>query len=183
MSESLLPLELEFRHACVTPSDINEHCPFLASLAAIHNRVTELGTRYGVSTRAFLAGRPKKLTCYDLVQQIDIAAFQRMAPETEFIFHVGDSRRVDIENTDLLFIDTYHTGEQLAEELTRHHAKVARTIVMHDTETFGINGEDGKQGTGLLLAMDNFLIQHPEWAKAKHFHNNNGLTVLIHKHL
>ena len=67
----------------------------------------------------------------------------RLAPlagRTDFHFTVGDTKAIDIEETDLLFIDTLHTYDQLAAELARHGMKARRWIVLHDTTTFATNG-------------------------------------------
>ena len=77
----------------------------------------------------------------------------------------------------MLFIDTWHTHDQLKEELERHHGKVSKFITMHDTETFGIEGEDKKK-PGLTDALIEFLFKHKEWKIYKHYKNNNGLTIL-----
>ena len=49
-----LVFDQEFRIARDTPSDINEHMEVLKGLADEVDHVTEMGTRTGVSTRAFL---------------------------------------------------------------------------------------------------------------------------------
>ena len=40
------------------------------------------------------------------------------------ILNEGDTAKVTIDPTDLLFIDSLHTGEHLRKELFRHHLKV-----------------------------------------------------------
>ena len=50
-----LVFDQEYRIARDTPSDINEHIEVLKNLADSVEHVTEMGTRTGVSTRAFLA--------------------------------------------------------------------------------------------------------------------------------
>ena len=60
-----LVFDQEYRIARDTPSDINEHIEILKSLADEVNHVTEMGTRTGVSTRAFLAS-DVTLRAYDL---------------------------------------------------------------------------------------------------------------------
>jgi hypothetical protein len=187
----MLPLPLEFRYACTNKSDINEHCPLLASLASIHPVVVELGVRYGVSTIALLAGRPKSLTSYDIRCQIDVDKFQKLNadentqhdPKTVFEFIEGDSLRIHIPHCDLLFIDTFHTTGQLLAELTRHAPKVSRTIALHDTETFAHRGEDGNPLCGLREAIATFLVtsEGTLWQEVKHYTNNNGLTILTRK--
>ena len=173
----MLSLDEEFERVCSTPSDINEHCVMLRNLAAIHDNVVELGVRYGVSTIALLAGRPKKLFSVDLRCQIDACAFGHLAqPPTAFKFIVGDSLTYVMPPCDFLFIDTLHTRDQLYAELIRHTYHVSKTIAMHDTESFGAIGEDGKPG--LTAALHQFLDENHNWKVSKHFANNNGLTII-----
>jgi hypothetical protein len=165
-----------YQAACATPSDINEHLPTLHELAKDCRHVTELGTRFGNSTLALLAAQPKRLVCYDLVRFPQVDQLQALAGETEFVFHQEDALRADIEETDLLFIDTFHAYEQLKEELRRHAAKARRYIVLHDTTTFGEKGETEGQ-RGLWPAVEEFLAEGSFRLKQR-FTNNNGLAVL-----
>src|SRR5260370_28215966 len=45
------------------PSDINEHIPTLYALTQECPHITELGTRTGLSTTAFLYAQPEQLVC------------------------------------------------------------------------------------------------------------------------
>jgi len=56
-------------------------------------------------------------------------------------FIQGDTRDIDIEETDLLFIDTLHNASMIKAELDRHHMKVKKYIAFHDVITFGEVGE------------------------------------------
>lgn len=174
-------LELEYLGACKTPSDINEHLPTLRDLATRVVSVTEFGTRTGVSTRAFLAAQPEELHSYDITEVGDAATkLTEIAGETKLVFHSEDTLKAEIAATDLLFIDTLHTGPQVEAELNRHADRVGHFIVFHDTVTFGEHGE-GHSATnpveGLKAGMERFLSAHPEWTQIAEFGNNNGLTV------
>jgi hypothetical protein len=171
-----LTLERLYERAASEPSDINEHCPTLRRLAAQASHVTEFGMRRGVSTLAFLAAQPARLITYDLIRLAEVDSLQRLAGGTAFEFRLGDTLSIDIELTDLLFIDTRHTAAQLSAELARHASKVRRWIALHDTQVYGEVGEDG--GAGLLSALRNFLASHPEWRIEERYLNNNGLIVL-----
>jgi hypothetical protein len=172
------PRSLEDLHraACATPSDIHEHCPTLCALARACRHVTELGTRTGVSTVALLFAQPEKLVCYDLLRQPQVDALAAAAGRTAFVFHQADDRTVEIEETDLLFIDTWHVYDQLKEELRRHAARVRRYIVLHDTTTFAADGETPGH-RGLWPAVEEFLAEGT-FRLRQRFTNNNGLTVL-----
>ncbi len=163
-----------------TASDINEHLSDLCAIANLGS-VTEFGVRAGVSTSAFIAGSSSRVTSYDVMHHPSFdLAFYKAASEklgVDFNFIVADVLEVEIEETDVLFIDTLHTYPQLKAELERHHAKVRKTIVLHDTETFGLRGEDGAE-PGLQKAVVEFLLSNREWYMLKHKTNNNGLTIL-----
>lgn len=165
-----------YEAACRAPSDINEHLPTLYALARQCAHVTELGTRTGVSTLAFLYARPKKLVCYDLMRHPEIDQLQALAGPTEFVFRQEDVREADLEDTDLLFIDTWHVYRQLKAELRRHAPRARRTIVLHDTTTFGVVGEAPGE-PGLWPAIAEFLAEG-DFRLGQRYENNNGLTVL-----
>lgn len=163
------------RLICRTPSDIRRHCPTLRRLAGACETVTEFGTRYGVSTTALLAGRPRRLVTYDVQRPPTLPLLKRIAGETDLRFIRADVLDVDIEPTDLLFIDTRHTYGQLKAELARHAGRVHRYLVIHDTRTFGRRGEDG--GPGLRPAVEELLAEG-EWELRLDSKADNGLIVL-----
>jgi GT2 family glycosyltransferase/tetratricopeptide (TPR) repeat protein len=162
--------------ACRTPSDIHEHLPTLYQLASQCRHVTEMGTRTGVSTTALLFAQPDQLVCYDLRKHPEVYRLEALAGRTRFRFHKADVLQVDIEETDLLFIDTRHDYEQLQEELRRHAGKVRKYLVLHDTTTFGERGEtEGHRG--LWPAIEEFLAGGT-FRLRQRYTNNNGLAVL-----
>lgn len=151
--------------------------PVLRRFAAGCDHVTEMGVRGVVSSWAFLAARVKRLVCYDIARTPNVDAFERLAKVvTNFSFHEADVLHVNIEETDLLFIDTYHTYGQLRAELARHAPRVRKFLAFHDTVTFGEVGEDGKR-PGIRQAIDE-LVAQGKWAVLLERSNNNGLTVL-----
>ncbi|MBI3466815.1 MAG: glycosyltransferase, partial [Planctomycetes bacterium] len=162
--------------ACTCPSDINEHCTTLYALAQESRQITELGTRRGVSTTALLYAQPDKIACYDKWRYPQVDELQQLAGRTELVFHQADVLKVEIEPTDLLFIDTLHVYEQLRDELRLHADKARKYIVLHDTTTFADRGElEGSKG--IWSAVEEFLAQRTFRLKQRHTHNN-GLTVL-----
>lgn len=171
----------EFIDACNRESDINQHLPMLRGIASLCNHVTEFGVRDGQSTRALLASSALKVRSYDLyldpnVSYLFIAAQKFSDRDASYI--QGNSLLVDIEQTDLLFIDTDHKYSQLKQELEKHHMKVNKYLAFHDTHTYGTNCQDGK---GLLPAIMEFLRDHREWVVNYHTTENNGFTVLEKK--
>ena len=175
MRRSVWTLDELYKLVSGTFSDISEHCPTLKEIASQCEHVTELGTRYGISTVALLAGQPKQFVSCDLHRQPTIGVIESVTGKTDFRFQTGDSRKIDLDETDLLFIDTLHEYDQLRAELARHSGKVRKWIVLHDTESFRTEGEAG--GRGLWPAVEEF-VKGGQWRIVKHHENNNGLTVL-----
>lgn len=58
-------LKEEYTKACGTVSDIYQHLPILYKYAKKCTHVTEMGSRTGVSTRAFLYANPDRFVSYD----------------------------------------------------------------------------------------------------------------------
>lgn len=174
-------LALRFDKACGRKSDINEHLRTLHGLARECDHVTEMGTRGGISSLALLYAQPATLILIDKAHQREaIRQLTEMAKdETRTKLEVvdGDTCDMSIEETDLLFIDTYHTYTQLKKELALHAEKAKKWLIFHDTVTFGEKGEDNKT-PGLMKAINEFLEATEEWKLHHHYENNNGLLVL-----
>lgn len=160
------------------PSDIHEHMPVIMEYCKQCAHVTEFGVREVVSTWAMLMANPMKCVSYDVKESDKVSEAARICAQqgVNWMFIKGDTLHVVIENTDLLFIDTLHTYDQLIQELQLHHDKVRKYILMHDTSWHGETGEGGK--AGLWKAVQEFLANHAEWTLLERRTNNNGLTVL-----
>jgi tetratricopeptide (TPR) repeat protein len=175
-------IEKEFAAAATTPSDIHEHLPVLYELAKECKHITEMGVRTGVSTRAFLRV-DARLISYDIEEDQNVVNLINTARKVgkDATFIEADVLKIDIEETDLLFIDTWHTYEQLKQELSLHGNKSRKYLAFHDTNTFGLKNEGGEAystSQGLLPAIIEFLMDNPHWRFKKFLTNNNGLTVL-----
>lgn len=181
----------QYQRQVELPSDINEHLPTLKKYAHECEHITEMGVRTGVSIWALLAAKPLKLIAYDVVKDPGIDQIERCAKDCNinFQFEKKDVLKIEIEKTDLLFIDTLHTYEQLRRELNLHADKVRKYIILHDTITFGERGEQvyshasdiarsDVSGKGLKYALAEFLDANNKWRIKEAFANNNGLTVL-----
>ncbi len=192
MTDRTPPPELQVLYdACVGhPSDINEHLPLLREYASKCEHVTEIGMRGARgSTVAFLAAQPAEFISWDLnpaaIVSQAVADLIPFAGRTQFQPRVGDSLKIHIEETDLLFIDSLHTAKQLRDELLRHGfnnervGKVRKYLAFHDTVTFGRVGEDGSE-PGLRTAIRWFQKEQafPLWRLVVDAQNNNGLVVL-----
>lgn len=166
-------------------TDMNEHVYTLIKYASQCDHITEMGVRGIFSTWIFIASKPKKLISYDLHHPMkwggNIEEVYSLAKkhDIDFQFHEADVRYLEIENTDLLFIDTLHTYEQLKIELKLHAPKTKKYIILHDTTLFEKVGENNDKG--LWFAIEEFLIENPQWQILERFTNNNGLTILNNK--
>jgi hypothetical protein len=187
-------LENLVNHLYKTPSDINEHIPTMIKYGSECSTIVEMGVRGIFSTWAWLACAPKKLISYDIhdpikwggkIQDVyDTAA----AYNLDFEFKIQDVLKLDLQPVDLLFIDTWHTYDQLKQELKLHSGKVNKYLCFHDTTSYEFKDEipdhentwEGKtSGKGIWPAIEEFLEDNKDsWQLKERFHNNNGFTVL-----
>ena len=189
-------LEQRYTQLCGEQSDIHEHLPTLKKYTEECDTVCEMGVRWVVSTFAFMAGLPKKLTSIDIQSpnewkrgMEDYILAEQCAKENniDFKFIQANTLEVEIDEVDFLFIDTWHAYKQLSAELELHHSKVKKYIALHDTTHFEFIDERSYEmwgndwmgdGPGLWLAVTEFLDNHPEWKIKERYTNNNGLTIL-----
>jgi len=185
----------KYQEKCSTISDINEHLPTLRKYAEECESVVEMGVRGIVSTWAFLSAKPKKLISLDLSHpssfggNLEEVIQLSLENGIEFEFVEKSSLEYEMSNADLLFIDTWHDYLQLKKEMFRHHTKVNKYIILHDTTTFGYIDEsfydeygnsrpETNLPKGLYPAVDEFLFANKEWRLWEKKSNNNGLTIL-----
>lgn len=172
-----MDFEKEYQDACARDTDIHEHLPVLSELTSQCTHVTELGVGWAQSTRAFLR-HDIELHSYEFMPQPGICEFFEEAKNAgrNVTLHIDDTRKVDIAETDLLFVDSLHIYEQVQKELELHASKARKYIGFHDTTTYADNGEFG--GKGIWPAIQEFIDSHPEWQLVERRTNNNGLTIL-----
>jgi hypothetical protein len=180
-----------------TTSDINEHLPVLLKYSQECSHITEMGVRTGVSSWAFLYSNPQKMISYDIGMNPTIQNIINIANVCgiNYTFNMNDVLSIEIEPTELLFIDTWHSYNQLYLELSLHSKNVSKYIILHDTVSYGYNDEspyDGiseimkskeKNKEGLINAVNDFLLTNDgdNWLIHDVYTNNNGLTVLKRK--
>jgi predicted O-methyltransferase YrrM len=182
-------IENEYQKEKSTKSDIDEHLHDLLTLAEDCTHVTEFGSRFGASTKAFLKA-PVSLRAYDLeihdplMNLFKIA--KKVGKDVEYV--KANTLSILIEPTDLIFIDTWHSQQQLREELKLHGNAARKYLAFHDTHTYGVRDEQvdwaanpnrkAMDNQGLLPAIIEFIIANPQWKFRKHKQNCNGLTIL-----
>ena len=153
---------------------IREHLEILRAFAKSCNHITEMGVDGVNSTWAFLVTKPKRLVSIDMrntkaPEILELAA--KLAEENgiEFEFIESNTLEIEIEKTDMLFIDTDHSYKQLSTELKLHAPKVRKYIAMHDTSAF----------IGLLSAIQDFMDEsNNEWQIIYETYKSCGLTII-----
>lgn len=189
-------LEEYFEDYKNTPSDINQHFDVLRRYAEETDTIVDIGVRGIVSTWALLAGLPKEMLSLDIQDPKkfggDINEVYRVAKEegVKYEFKIADSLTCNIPECDLMFLDTAHDFAQLKAELFRHHTKVKKYIILHDTATYAFKDEGVYNNIpeeqnvmghleGLIPAIENFTrAGFTGWYIHERFAHNNGLTIL-----
>lgn len=187
-------VKMKYDIQTILPSDIYAHIETLYNYGKMCRHITEMGVRSVSSTWAFLYSNPQKLISYDIVKHPNVLEVEDIAKRNglNFTFIESDVLKVEIEETDLLFIDTLHTYNQLISELELHSDKAQKYIILHDTTTFGTKDEinPNKKSDiveamsvtkqGLTTAYQDFLLtdKGKKWAVDKVYTHNNGLTIL-----
>jgi hypothetical protein len=181
-----------YNHFCAIPSDIHEHLPTLKRYAEQCEHITEFGVRAVVSTWALLMGQPKTLRCFDIHKDNSINQAIEAADDfgIDMKFKEADVLKIEIEPTEMLFIDTLHTYTQLKKELELHSSKVSKFIAFHDVVTYGYKPEPASWQTpeimknyvqndkGIMTAIEEFLEVNQDWQKIEFNTNNNGLLII-----
>ena len=167
-------------------SDINEHLPIFYKYGKDCDLIIELGCRWIVSTWAWLKAKPKKLISIDIEHpkswgsnDLDLLYLGAKQNNVEFEFRQENTLHNTIEECDLLFLDTWHSYNQVKNELLLHGNKSKKYIIFHDTEQFAFKGMDGD--IGIWPAIEEFLLSNPHWYIHEKFSNNNGITILKRK--
>ena len=195
-------LDTKYNEAISTPSDINEHIATLYKYALECSHITECGVRSIVSSYAFANAlkhkSSNKLIQVDPYKSSNIESFQQLciSENVKTVFHNQSDLECPLENTELLFIDTWHVYGQLKRELSRWNGYVSKYIILHDTTVDEIHGEALRNNDdvyklskmsgipveevakGLWPAITEFLSEHSEWCIKQRYTHNNGLTVL-----
>jgi hypothetical protein len=168
-----------YRVELKAPTDMWEHMPTINKYAHLCHRIVEFGVYDCTSTWGLLSGYPRWMRSYDIARRPEVNQVEAAVADTniDFKFVLMSSLDAPQDETDLLFIDSLHTYNQLAAELARHAPSVTKFIMMHDTTTFGEVDQNGKR-PGLWKAVEDFLASNSIWRVCERHTNCHGLTVL-----
>ena len=177
--------------------------PTLFKYASECDHITEVGVRWVESTFSFLMGKPKTLILIDVdhpdvhenfngAENYKLAVKFAKQQETKLVFQQASILDIDIDETDLLFIDTEHSYLQLKHELNKHANKSRKYIILHDTiahahvdsSSYGLRHTLSEidpgdfEKTGLSLAISEFLEKNSNWELFEQITTGQGLTIL-----
>jgi hypothetical protein len=176
-----------YDYFCKIKSDMHEHLPTLKKFIEDEKveSVIELGFRTMYSAVGILAGKPKTMTSYDMMDHWQGVHYpkilEKLIPsETQWNFVQANDLFIELPEVDFIFIDTLHTYAQLSKELNLHSKKAKRFIGFHDTVSFRHRGEDGSP-KGLIDAIRDFMKENNEWEIYLDHRNCNGLMIIKRK--
>lgn len=174
----------------------------LSNLASKHNvdTITELGIFQGHSICAFLRGNPKKVIGYDIdLSHVNQDVLKKFANDKniELEFYEGDSLQINIQETDLLFLDSRHFYEHVILELQRHAPMTKKYIIVHDVNYpydkkvmmwRYINDLIKRPKSELVWAtytykkvrqaVEEFLNDNKDWTLLEDVKENSGMMIL-----
>ena len=198
-------LREQYDVACQCSSDINEHVPTLYRLAKDCGTVVEIGMRSMVSSWGILQGLSENSSSLRSYFGIDIVSpsieilnrAKRLAEDNgvKFNFLQANDLEIDIEPTEMLFIDSLHTYCHLTYELEKFSPRVSKYIAMHDTSWGNIDdctykgdfseypSHYDRTKRGLWLAIEDFLQNHDDWMVSERYFNNYGFVVLKRRNI
>lgn len=169
-----------YAEACNKVSDVFMHCPTIREFASRCQHVTELGLNSSGVCISIMAGQPPMFIAYGKNQNI-IDALAKKLPEsagrTHLKVRIGDPLSIQIEQTEMLVLDTYHSYSQLKQELLKHAGSVTKYLVIVSSYAFASRGEDGNS-PGIMDAVLEFLEKNNHWEIVFNERKNNGLLIL-----
>jgi glycosyltransferase involved in cell wall biosynthesis/tetratricopeptide (TPR) repeat protein len=169
-------LQQHYESACVTPSEMQDYLPVLNELARDCKHVTVLGLRSYEAALALLAANPQQFACCDDVLRPEVEKLRGLAGTMPFAFLVCDTRQAPQEETDLLFLDTLRTGDQLREQLARLGSHVRRFVVIAGTGRYAEQGET-PGSPGLWPVVAEFVAQGTFQIRRR-YEAGLGMTIL-----
>lgn len=167
-------------------SDISAHLPIIEYFASQCEHATEFGTRNCQSTSALISGVGKKsvggmVISYDICTTPNIYQFialerRRVLPCKWKFVQKNTLSNFEIDQTELLFVDTLHTYDQVKGELDKHGHKVSKYLLFHDTYSQGSISVDRKGEKGINPAIEEYADVNG-WEKILDLRFNHGMSV------
>jgi hypothetical protein len=169
-------------------AETNKQIYTLLRFACRCDHVTSLTMNTWESAIAFLAGEIDTIRIYNL-GDIDNKAketYTNIAKELDIDFQVRKVEE-DIENTDLLYINTPAEGNYRAMELSKYAKRVRNFMLLPNTVAHAhqaspnIKLSDGVNPIGLVFGINHFIQNHDNWFILEHDDVLPGMTILVNK--
>lgn len=146
-----------------------------------------LGAGNGLSLLALIIAGVKHIRLYDTKMQ-DVSQFRKICEDAgiNFAFICADAPQ-EIEDTELLLIDTISEANYKYSELSFHCNKVNRYILVTNTYTHAHDHQknlqfpEGITPAGLIHGINNFIVNFPKWHILEHLYWDPGLTILYNR--
>lgn len=167
------------------PRDLDQHAKLLRAFATQTPRIMAVVKRMEWNV-ILAAARPQRLRVWqkeagpilDLVHKA--VPLEHANPPRTYSTTISPSLDPSdigqIEDCDLLVLDTEHSKLQLRRELDQYAGKVERRILIRGTGDFGETAEGG--GEGQFAAIREWLKENAEWFVMLHETRQYGFTVL-----
>lgn len=150
--------------------------------------ITIVGFAQGLATLCAMAAKPETIVIYDH-NNIDVSEYLEIAiaNNIKLVFHnkmiLEDET---IEQTDMLFINSFQEGNFINTVSQKFQAFVNRYIVIQDTYTFAhqpvnIQLGNGGQPIGMVFGINHFLQNNDPWHIAENLYYAPGLTILYRR--
>ena len=160
------------------------HVLCLIKYASRVNTAMVMGAKSGLSLLAVLSAGVQKAVLWDPQKQ-DTEDFSKVCAENNIDFsHIHGEIAQPMDQTDLLYIDTFSECHLKFSELCQFAPYVNRYILIPRTYTHAHDGEtgfvlpDNLQPAGVIHGINNFIVKFPDWHILEHQYWAPGMTVL-----
>ena len=157
-------------------SDINEHTDTIFNITKGCNTAVSLQIGKGDAAFSLLLGCHLHISVDPSPAQDTINFLNDYFGKKSIVIRQNTCEPIDIDNFDVLMVDSFHTAKNVEKELKAHAHKVNKFIIFHDTFLYGEVGDDG--GEGIKKPIYEFLSNNQEWKIIHEANNNNGLIIL-----
>jgi len=152
--------------------------------------ITIVGFGNGLSTLIALSAKPKSITVYDHVLPEGVNDYQDLANEYGVQFVFINQQILDLETiqeTDILFVDSFQEGNYVYTVCTRFAQFVNRYICVNNSYDFAhmpnpqVQLGQGAQAIGVVFGINSFLQNSDPWHIAENLYWTPGMTLLYRK--
>lgn len=157
-------------------SDINEHTETIFNITKGCNTAVSLQIGKGDAAFSLLLGCHLHISVDPNPSEDTINFLNDYFGKKSIVIRQNTCEPIDIDNFDVLMVDSIHTAKNVEKELKAHAHKVNKFIIFHDTFLYGEVGDDG--GEGIKKPIYEFLSNNQEWKIIHEANNNNGLIIL-----